>query len=543
MTDPITATTTGHLYGVGVGPGDPELITRKAARLIATADVIAYHAGTGRSSIARSIAAELFPHGVVEEELRYPVTTGIADHPEGYHGWLAEFYEQCAQRLAAHLDAGRQVVVLAEGDPMFYGSFMYLHDRLAPHYPTEVVPGVTALSGATAVAAQSLSRHEDVLTVLPGTLPVAELARRLADTDAAVIMKLGRTFGTVREALRQAGMLDRAIYIERATRDGQRILPVAEVDADTVPYMSIVVVPGRDRRADAAGRAVEASPRATPDVDRDSTSAAYGTVHVVGLGPGPDRWLTPEATQVLGEVAHVVGYAPYVSRVPQRAGLTRHASGNTVEVDRARHALDLALAGANVAVVSGGDAGVFGMASAVFEAVEGDERYAAVPVRVVPGVSAAQAAAALAGAPLGADFAIMSLSDRLKPWSVVAARLRAAAEADLVIALYNPRSRTRPDQLFDARDVLLQVKDPATVIVVARHVGRARESLTVTTLGEFDPGEVDMSCLVVIGATGTRVNGAGRVWTPRYVDGSSPPCHPVKANDSIRGLTFEHQFD
>jgi precorrin-2 C20-methyltransferase/precorrin-3B C17-methyltransferase len=523
MTDPVSTVSAGRLYGVGVGPGDPELVTLKAARLIAGADVVAYHAGTGRSSIARSIAAELFPEGVVEEELRYPVTTGIAEHPGGYHGWLAEFYEECAQRLAVHLDAGRQVVVLAEGDPMFYGSFMYLHDRLSPLYPTEVVPGVTALSGATAVAAQPLSRHEDVLTVLPGTLPVPELARRLADTDAAVIMKLGRTFAAVREALHQAGLLERAIYVERATRDGQRILPVAEVAAETVPYMSIVVVPGLDRRADSGGRAEEgASTGATgapgvPGAVGARGDTAYGTVHVVGLGPGPDRWLAPEASAVLGEVAHVVGYAPYVERVPQRPGLTRHASGNTVEVDRARHALDLAMAGEDVAVVSGGDAGVFGMASAVFEAVDADERYAAVRVHVVPGVSAAQAAAALAGAPLGADFAIMSLSDRLKPWSVVAARLRAAAQADLVIALYNPRSRSRPDQLFEAREVLLEVKDAATVVVVARNVGRPGESLTVTTLGELDPGQVDMSCLVVVGASSTRVTAAGRVWTPRYV--------------------------
>ena len=516
---PTAASTTGRLYGVGVGPGDPELITRKAVRLIETADVIAYHAGTGRSSVARSIAAELFPGDVVEEELRYPVTTGIADHPAGYHGWLAEFYEDCASRLAAHLDAGRQVVVLAEGDPMFYGSFMYLHDRLSPHYPTEVVPGVTALSGATAVAAQCLSRHEDVLTVLPGTLPVAELARRLADTDAAVVMKLGRTFASVREALRQAGVLDRAIYVERATRDTQRILPVTEVDADTVPYMSIVVVPGLDRRGDAAGRAagsvvaqVTSPPLAGP--------AAYGTVHVVGLGPGPGRWLTPEASEVLGQVAHVVGYAPYVNRVPQRAGLTRHASGNTVEVERAQAALELALAGEDVAVVSGGDAGVFGMASAVFEAVESDERYAAVPVRVAPGVSAAQAAAALVGAPLGADFAIMSLSDRLKPWPVVEARLRAAAQADLVVALYNPRSRSRPEQLSAARDVLLEVKDSETVVVVARNVGRDEESVNVTTLGAFDPVTVDMSCLVVVGASSTRVSANGRVWTPRFVEPS-----------------------
>ncbi len=520
MTQPVAARIpSGRLYAVGVGPGDPELITRKGARLIESADVIAYHAGTDRASIARSIAGELIRPGTVEEELRYPVTTGTVQHPRGYHGWLAEFYDACAVRLAAHLEAGRTVVVLAEGDPMFYGSFMYLHDRLSGRFPTEVVPGVTALSGATAVAAQCLSRHEDVLTVLPGTLPVPELARRLADTDAAVVMKLGRTFAGVREALCQAGLLDRAVYVERATRAGQRILPVDQVDADTVPYMSIVVVPGRDRRADTSGRASGSRAAAPPAADRP------GTVHVVGLGPGPDRWLTPEASEVLASVQHVVGYLPYVDRVPERRGLTRHVSGNTVEVERARAALDLALAGDDVAVVSGGDAGVFGMASAVFEALEaadaetgdGPSAYGNVPVHVVPGVSAAQAAAAVVGAPLGGDFAIMSLSDRLKPWSVVADRLRAAAGADLVVALYNPRSRSRPQQLYAARDVLLSVKDRSTVVVVARDVGHATESVSVTTLGALDPGEVDMRCLVVIGANSTRVSPQGRVWTPRYV--------------------------
>lgn len=517
---------TGRLYGVGVGPGDPELITLKAARLIGSADVVAYHAGRKGSSIARTIAAGLIRADAVEEELQYPVTTGVAAHPGGYYALMTEFYQECEARLAAHLDAGRSVVVLAEGDPMFYGSFMYVFDRLSPRYPTEVVPGVPAMSGATAAAAVTLSRHEDVVAVLPGTLPVAELARRLADTDAAVIMKLGRTFGAVREALRLAGVLDRAVYVERASADGERVLPVTDVDADTVPYMSLVLVPGLDRRADAAGRAGQAmvTPRQrTSDPGSDGApDAAPGTVHVVGLGPGPDRWLTPEAGDVLDRVTHVVGYGPYVQRVPQRAGLVRHASGNTVELDRARTALQLALDGDDVAVVSGGDAGVFGMASAVFEAVDSDPRYASVPVRVLPGVSAAMAAAAAAGAPLGADFAVISLSDRLKPWSVVRDRLRAAAAADLALALFNPRSVSRPDQLGDAQQVLLSVRPPDTVVVVARDVGRPHESLTVTTLAALDPASVDMRCLVLVGASSTRVTAGGRVWTPRYIPSAGP---------------------
>ena len=503
----------GKFYGVGVGPGDPELITRKGARLIAEADVIAFHAGVGKESNARRIAASLIPDGVIEEQLTYPVTTGATDHPGGYAGALAAFYEESASRLAAHLSAGRNVVLLSEGDPLFYGSFMYMHDRLAERFPTEIVPGVPAFAAATAAAASPLVRQTDVLTVLPGTLPEPELARRLADTDAAIIMKLGRTFPAVRRALAAAGRLEHAMYVERASMPEQRWLPVADVDADSVPYFSLIVVTG-DSLNGTRSRAV-ADP-VQPLVEQRGTSVSRPRqLLVVGLGPGPDGWLTPEVSSALAEVDHVVGYGPYVSRVPQRAGLTRHASGNTVEVDRARLALDLALAGEKVAVVSGGDAGVFGMAAAVFEAAE-DSTYAEVSIRVLPGVSAVQAVAARAGAPIGGDFAVVSLSDRLKPWSVVEHRLRAIAEADLVLAIYNPASRSRTSQVATAQDVLLEHRKPDTVVVVGRDIGRAEESLTVTTLAELDPDSIDMKCLLIVGASGTRISPAG-VWTPRYV--------------------------
>ncbi|GAA1448299.1 precorrin-2 C(20)-methyltransferase [Nocardiopsis tropica] len=501
---------TGRFHGVGVGPGDPELITLKAARLIAAADVVAYHAGVGKASNARRIAASLIPGSAVEEQLTYPVTTGATDHPGGYTGVLADFYEESAARLAAHLDAGRDVVLLSEGDPLFYGSYMYMHDRLAERYETEIVPGVPAFAAATAVAAAPLARQTDVLTVLPGTLPEPELARRLADTDAAVVMKLGRTFPAVRRALESAGRLEHAVYVERASMDGERRLPVAEVDPATVPYFSLVLVTGDSRN----GR--RSRDRAVPEPAAAEPAGPAAELLVVGLGPGPGHWLTPEASAALAEVDHVVGYGPYVDRVPQRAGLTRHASGNTVEIDRARLALGLARDGESVAVVSGGDAGVFGMATAVFEAAE-DPAYRDVPVRVLPGVSAVQAVAARAGAPVGGDFAVMSLSDRLKPWEVIERRLRAVAEADLALAVYNPASRSRTGQVAAAREVLLEHRKPDTVVVVGRSVGREGESLEVTTLGELDPAGVDMRCLLIVGASGTRVSGTGRVWTPRWV--------------------------
>ncbi|KRB73311.1 ATP-binding protein [Nocardioides sp. Root190] len=538
------STAKGQFFVVGIGPGDPELITRKAERLIGAASVISFHAGVRKQSHARRIAAHLIPTDAVEEELRYPVTTGTTDHPGGYVGALADFYDECEARLAAHLDAGRDVVLLAEGDPLFYGSSMYLLDRFRDRFEIEVVPGIPAFAAATATIPAPLVRQNDVLTVLPGTLPEPELARRLADTDGAVIMKLGRTFPAVRSALEQAGRLEGAMYVERASQPEERWLPVADVDADSVPYFSLIVVPG-----DSAGRPTASRLRATDPVVEEAARGRLETsgtgagslpdtippgletvaaqsprppaeLLVIGLGPGPDGWLTPEATAALTEVEHVVGYAPYVNRVPQRVGLQRHASGNTVEVDRARFALDLALRGERVAVVSGGDAGVFGMASAVFEAAAdpAHPEHATVPVRVLPGVSAVQAVAARAGAPIGADFAVMSLSDRLKPWAVVEKRLRAIAEADLVLGIYNPASRSRREQVVETQKILLEHRSPDTVVVVGRDVGRAEESLTVTTLGALDTDTVDMKCLLIIGASSTRVEPNGAVWTPRWVD-------------------------
>ncbi|MFI5611741.1 precorrin-2 C(20)-methyltransferase [Amycolatopsis sp. NPDC051903] len=504
----------GKLYGVGLGPGDPELMTVKAARLIGEADVIAYHSARHGRSIARSVAAPYLREGQQEEPLVYPVTTETTDHPGGYEGAIADFYELSAKKLAEHLDAGRSVVVLCEGDPFFYGSYMYMHERLAGRFEAEVVPGVTSVSAASSVLGRPLVQRDEVLTVLPGTLPAPELARRLADTQAAAVLKLGRTFGSVREALAEAGKLDDAWFVERATWGEQRIEPLADVDPSSVPYFSLALLPSPAYASRVDGEPAVVQPAAP-------APAEGGEVVVVGLGPAGPDWLTSEASAELAAAEHVVGYGPYVARVPQRAGQQRHASGNRVEADRAAEALELAAAGGRVAVVSSGDPGVFAMASAVLEQVAAG-RGAGVRVRIVPGVTAAQAAASRVGAPLGHDYAVLSLSDRLKPWDIIERRLDAAGAADLVLALYNPASRTRTTQLATAREVLLRHRAPATPVVVARDVGGPEERITVTTLGELDPSTVDMRCLLIVGSSKTVVqqgpDGASVVWTPRSYD-------------------------
>ncbi|MFC9976973.1 precorrin-2 C(20)-methyltransferase [Spirillospora sp. NPDC127200] len=489
----------GHLYGVGLGPGDPELITLKAARLIERADVIVYHSARHGRSVARSIAAGLLREGQVEEALIYPVTT---ERTDDYRGVLEEFYDRCAQRLAAHLDAGREVVVLCEGDPFFYGSYMHLHKRLAGRYPTTVVPGVTSVSGAAAELGRPLVERDEVLTVLPGTLPAGELAERLAATDSAAVMKLGRTFGNVRDALEQAGRLPDAWYVERATTDKQRMQRLGDVDPETVPYFSVAILPSRVHEETRKALAASAP-------EREGT----GEVVVVGLGPAGREWLTPQAQDALAAADDLIGYGPYLDRVPPNARQRRHPSGNTVESERAAHALELAERGRRVAVVSSGDPGVFAMATAVLE-VAAEERWQHVPVRVLPGLTAAHAVASRIGAPLGHDYCVLSLSDRLKPWDVIADRLAAAAAADLVIAIYNPASKTRRHQVAEARDLLLKHRSADTPVVIGRDVGGPEEDVRVVRLADLDPGEVDMRCLLIIGSSQTRVAG-GTVFTPR----------------------------
>ncbi|MEU8783389.1 precorrin-2 C(20)-methyltransferase [Streptomyces sp. NPDC048637] len=529
---------TGRLYGVGLGPGDPSLMTVRAVEVIAGADVIAYHSARHGRSIARSIAAGHLRADHIEEALVYPVTTESTDHPGGYRGALDEFYETAAARLATHLDAGRTVAVISEGDPLFYGSYQHMHKRLAHRYPTEVIPGVTSISAAAARLGKPLAEADEVLTILPGTLPEEELTARLASTDTAVVMKLGRTFPTVRRAMARSGRLPEAHYVERATMSGERTERLADIDAETVPYFSVTVVPSRiadvpvteTAAAAATGSATAtASAAATATASEPSglgeavSSPGPGEVVVVGTGPAGPLWLTPESRGALAAADDLVGYTTYLDRVPLRPGQRRHASDNKVESERAELALDLARRGRRVAVVSGGDPGIFAMATAVLE-VACQSPYRAIPVRVLPGVTAANAAAARAGAPLGHDYAVISLSDRLKPWEVIAERLHAAAGADLALALYNPGSRSRTWQVGKARELLLEHRAPDTPVILARDIGGSEESVRTVRLADLDPHQVDMRTLLIVGSSQTqavrRDNGTEVVWTPRrYPEG------------------------
>lgn len=495
---------TGRLIGVGVGPGDPELLTLKAVSAIVAADVIAFHARPNGTSTARAIAEQHFRGDQILELLEYPVTTGITDHPGGYAGAMADFYLEAAARLRAHLDAGRTVAVLALGDPMLYSSFQHLHRMLADDFPTDVIPGIPSVTAAADLIQMPLAEEDELLSIIPATLSLPELAAALRMCDSAVVMKLGRNFDKVKNAMIDAGVADRAMVAIRVGMDDQRYVPLNEASADDIPYFSVAVVPSRT--ADVKAGSDEAAP------------AAMGEVVVVGLGPGADRWTTAESARELAAATDIVGYSTYVNRVPSRPGQRRHLSDNKVEAQRAAMALDLAKRGRRVAVVSSGDPGVFAMAAAVLETAD-DDAWRDVPVRVIPGMTAAQAVASRVGAPLGHDFGMISLSDRLKPFEMVEKRVRALAAADMAFAVYNPASKERRWQIAKLAEIVAEYQAPETPVIVARAVGSDKENVTITTLADFDPEIVDMRTMVIMGASTTRAydspaNGT-RVFTSR----------------------------
>jgi len=238
----------GKLIGVGVGPGDPELLTLKAMRALGEADVVAHFAKAGNASHARAIAARHLRPDVVELPLLYPVTTEIPKDQRAYRDAIRDFFDTSAAAVADQLDRGKTVAVISEGDPLFYGSYMHLHARLAARYRTEVIAGITAMSGCWSSIGAPIAQGDDVFTVLPATLGESELQRRLRDTDAVVIMKIGRHLAKLRRALSDTGRLAQAIYVERGTTADAAIMPLADKSDDDAPYFAVVLVPGWEQR-------------------------------------------------------------------------------------------------------------------------------------------------------------------------------------------------------------------------------------------------------------------------------------------------------
>ncbi|MDS4010384.1 MAG: precorrin-3B C(17)-methyltransferase [Defluviicoccus sp.] len=830
---------TGTLYGLGIGPGDPDLITLKAKDILARVPVIAYPAPEGGESLVRALAAPHIPAGAIEVVIETPM---VAERFPAQ-----DAYSRVCLTLAQHLDAGRDVAVLCEGDPFLYGSFMYVFERLAGTYPAQVVPGVSSLTAVAARAGVPIAERNETLVVLPATLPTAELEARLARAEAAVIMKVGRHVAKVRSIVQGLGLMAGAWYVERATMANERVLPLAAVDADAAPYFSTILVrrpadkariapeppadvalvclsaaaqalamrlkphlPGAsvhglsgrtsdadvsfrdttahlqalfrdgvpiagvcaagiliralapllddkhaeppvvavaedgsvvvpllgghhganrlaraiaaatagvpaittagdvrfgvalddpppgwrvpdaaavkpvtaallagepvaltceagdagwltaagisfaesadhairitDRRVEPApttlalhppvlavgvgcerdaapdetlalvratldehglaegavacvvsvnvkadepavhavaealgvparfftadqleqetprlatpsetvfravgchgvaeaaalaasgpaahlivaktvgGRATCAVARAPQAIVAAEVGRPQGQLTIVGIGPGQAGWRTAEAVQALTAATDIVGYRLYLDLVADLiAGKEQHSAPMTEEAARARTALDLAAEGRRVALISSGDAGIYGLASLVFELLDLEDRpeWNRIALSVAPGITALQAAAARAGALIGHDFCAISLSTLLTPWTRIEARVRAAAEADFVVAFYNPVSQRRRSEIERARDILLAHRPPTTPVLLARNLGRAGETEVIIPLADLTADHADMLTLVMVGSSQTKGAVRGRrqwLYTPR----------------------------
>ncbi|WP_431822320.1 precorrin-3B C(17)-methyltransferase [Burkholderia sp. F1] len=462
---------------------------------------------TGVNLIARELADWLgvAPAITTSGELRFGAC--VLNPPDGYA--LADLAQ--GKRFVSDLLSGAATRI----------------DGAAPWLDDVALPRDDAAAHAIRVTPLAWRGARDELVIHPRSVVIG-IGARPAASDIPLDARIGALLdarGLAPQAL--AALVAPAAAIGDAALEAAADAlgaPLRFVDAEADATASDVLehalrVPHtRQAPLDGLACAVAAHP-----VDPATLGRARGRLTVLGLGPGAAAWLTPAARAALADATDILGYTTYVNMAgPFRADQRVHGTDNREEMQRARHAFELAAEGRRVAVVSSGDPGVFAMAAAVLEALDDarDPRWAAVDLRVEPGVSASLATAAQAGAPLGHDFCVISLSDNLKPWDVIETRLAHAAEADLVMAFYNPISRARPWQLDRALDVVRAHRAPGTVVVLGRDIGRPGATLVNTTLGALRAEQVDMRTMVIVGSSTTRRfsvnNGRDWVYTPRW---------------------------
>lgn len=470
---------------------------------------------TGVNLIAREIAECLgvAPAITTSGELRFGAC--VLNPPDGYA--LADL--QQGKRFVSDLLAGAATRI----------------DGAAPWLDDVALPRDDAAAHAIRVTPDAWRGARDELVIHPRSVVVGIDAHAVRD-DASpslaeridALLEMNGLARLALAALVASATLQGDARVEAAARTLGVPLRFADIggdvagdrDVDAAALLGATLRVAHTLRAvsDGLACAVAAQP-----VDPASLGRARGRLTVLGLGPGDAAWLTPAARTALAQATDILGYTTYVTMAgPFRADQRVHGTDNREEMQRARHAFELAAEGRHVAVVSSGDPGVFAMAAAVLEALDEarDPRWAAVELRIEPGVSASLATAAQAGAPLGHDFCAISLSDNLKPWDVIETRLRHAAQADLVMAFYNPISRARPWQLDRALDAVRAYRAADTIVVLGRDIGRPGATLATTTLGALRSDQVDMRTMVIVGSSTTRrfAIGDGREWvyTPRW---------------------------
>jgi cobalt-factor III methyltransferase len=505
-------------YVVGVGTGNPQLLTVQAVEILRKARAI-YHAGPGeRQGRAWEIIRELvWPDQEIRRLLSEPMSTvaRAADWRQPYRPGV--------EQIAADCRRGLEVAFVTEGDPSLYSTALpvcQLLQEIAPDLAITIVPGISSMSAAAARAHWPLAHKGETLRIIPAAHHAAELASLMEADSSLCLLKAGPALPQIIDVLNSQPDSWDALYVENLGSENEWTTRELNQALGRDAYFSLVLL----RRRALVGNALP--------------GAVSGKVCIVGLGPGDPDLLTPQALRALRSATDIVGYAGYLELIrPLECRGACHALALGAETERARLALDLARQGRQVALVSSGDAGVYGMASLLLETA-GDAR--AVDVEVIPGVTAATAAAALLGAPLGHDFVCISLSDLLTPWALIERRLQAAGQGDFVVVLYNPASQQRRWQLPRARDILAAYRKDNTPVGLVNRAYRPGVSVDITTLDTLNVDNVTMETTIIVGNSRTqKIN--GRLVTPRgYLDraenslsGGREPPEPC----TLRGLT------
>jgi precorrin-2 C(20)-methyltransferase len=522
------------LYAIGVGPGAPDLLTLRAVEILRRVPVIF----SPRSAMGTTSRALEVVRGVLDPtrqevvELNFPMQKE-QDELEG------EWHE-AASDVVEHLRHHREGAFITIGDVSLYSTFIYVQRILEAEHrdlTIEMVPGIPSFSAMTALMGMPYGQGDDRVAILPATFGPERIGAVLREFETVILMKVNRVLDEVLDTLEALGLTERATFVTKCGMPDQDVVyDVRTLRGQRPSYFSILLVsktaqpsliavalppstpaPGRmigqPKRGNGPASAAEPIAPAAPEVP----ATPGGKLFLVGFGPGDHDHLTFRAKQAIGAAEVIIGYRTYVRLVRELIqGKEVHYTGMTEELERARKAVDFAYAGRKVALISSGDVGIYGMAGPALEILKekGWTRGGGVEVEVVPGVTALSACGSILGAPIIHDFAAISLSNLLTPWEVIVRRLEAAATADYVIALYNPKSGRRTQQIVETQKILLKHRRPETPVGIVKSGLRQGQRVVLTTLADMLHHDIGMLTTILIGNS-TTFTYEGLMITPR----------------------------
>jgi precorrin-2 C(20)-methyltransferase len=507
------------LYAIGVGPGAPDLVTVRAAEILRRVPVIfSPLSAMGTTSRALEVVASYLDRSrqrVVE--LAFPMQK---DQEE-----LESEWEEAVREITANLGPEEEGAFITIGDVSLYSTFYYVQRILQsrhPHILIELVPGISSFSAVSALLQIPYGIADDRIVILPATFERERLAQAIREHDTIILMKVNRVLDDVIDILEAQGIVDKAVFITKCGMPDQEVVYDVRTLRGTSPsYFSLILINKNSERSYTALEQAVSKPSAPRPLSRltEAEKAAAlsgngepptpgGKLSLVGFGPGSHDHLTFRAKAAIDDAQTIIGYRTYVMLVKELIkGKEVFYTGMTEELARARRAVDMAWKGKRVALISSGDVGIYGMAGPALECLKerGWTRGCGLEVEVVPGVTALSASGALLGAPIVHDFCAISLSNLLTPWEVIVRRIEAAGAADYVIALYNPKSGRRTQQIVETRKILLKSRRPDTPVGIIKSANRDGQRVVITTLDEMLNHEIGMLTTILVGNSTTFV--------------------------------------